>query len=149
MVCPGLAVPPHPPQPCPSPSTDRVVRMIMKMARVARSRKLGILHPAFHMSRYLRTELHKDLPDNVHQLVSGRLGISLTRVADGKNVLVSHFRTKSEVVDVSGGGGWAGSEKGSLPPRPTRDPSSPTLSPCPHCSSTPPLPWAGPRSQER
>lgn len=79
--------------------------MIMKMARVARSRKLGILHPAFHMSRYLRTELHKDLPDNVHQLVSGRLGISLTRVADGKNVLVSHFRTKSEVVDVSGGAG--------------------------------------------
>lgn len=119
MIRSGLAAPHHQPQPCLSPSTDRVVRMIMKMARVARSRKLGILHPAFHISRYLRTELHKDLPDNVHQLVSGRLGISLTRVADGKNVLVSHFRTKSEVVDVSGG---TGPEKGSLPPRPTRGP---------------------------
>nr|XP_012788667.1 unnamed protein product [Sorex araneus] len=78
---------------------DRVVRMIMDLVRTARSRNLGALHPAFHMGRCLREGLRKDLPDDVHRLVSGRLAISLTRVADGRNVLVSRFHSKDEVVD--------------------------------------------------
>ncbi|XP_055962983.1 LOW QUALITY PROTEIN: 1-acylglycerol-3-phosphate O-acyltransferase PNPLA3 [Sorex fumeus] len=78
---------------------DRVVYSILDMVRAARRRNLGTLHPAFHMSRFLRGQLQKNLPDNVHQLVSGRLAISLTRVADGQNVLVSDFHSKDEVVD--------------------------------------------------
>ena len=41
------------------------------------------------------------LPDNAHEIVSGRLFISVTRVSDGKNVLLSEFKTRAMLVDVS------------------------------------------------
>ena len=69
----------------------------------ARSRTLGTLHPSFNMSQYFRDSLHRYLPDNVHQLISGKVGISLTRVSDLENVVVSDFQSKDEVVDVSTG----------------------------------------------
>ncbi|XP_045042828.2 1-acylglycerol-3-phosphate O-acyltransferase PNPLA3 isoform X2 [Desmodus rotundus] len=65
----------------------------------ARSRTLGTLHPSFNMSQYFRDSLHRYLPDNVHQLISGKVGISLTRVSDLENVVVSDFQSKDEVVD--------------------------------------------------
>ncbi|KAJ7329469.1 hypothetical protein JRQ81_015643 [Phrynocephalus forsythii] len=46
----------------------------------------------------MRDGLYKNLPENTHQLISGKLLISLTRVSDGKNVLVSNFKSKEEVV---------------------------------------------------
>lgn len=82
-------------------SLDRTLQFLMDLARKARSRNLGILHPSFNMGKWLHCGLSEHLPDNVHQLISGKLSISLTRVSDGKNVLVSDFRSKEEVVDVS------------------------------------------------
>ncbi|KAH0616399.1 hypothetical protein JD844_027459 [Phrynosoma platyrhinos] len=48
--------------------------------------------------KIIRDGLYKNLPENTHQLISGKLRISLTRVSDGKNVLVSNFNSKEEVV---------------------------------------------------
>ncbi|XP_077025237.1 1-acylglycerol-3-phosphate O-acyltransferase PNPLA3-like [Tamandua tetradactyla] len=72
----------------------------MGLVREARKRNIGILHPSFNVSNYFREKLNKHLPDNIHQLVSGKMCVSLTRVSDGKNVLVSDFKSKEEVVDV-------------------------------------------------
>ena len=71
-----------------------------------RSRNFGILHPAFSLSKCVRDSLNRHLPDNIHQLLSGKMVISLTRVSDGENVLVSEFHSKDEVVDVSGLSGY-------------------------------------------
>ncbi|XP_068959008.1 1-acylglycerol-3-phosphate O-acyltransferase PNPLA3 isoform X2 [Petaurus breviceps papuanus] len=79
-------------------SLDRL-QILMDLARSARKRNLGVLHPSFNMSTYIRDDLNKILPSNAHQLLSGRLVISLTRVSDGKNVLVSDFDSKEEIVD--------------------------------------------------
>uniref|UniRef100_A0A8D2AYU6 Acylglycerol transacylase n=1 Tax=Sciurus vulgaris TaxID=55149 RepID=A0A8D2AYU6_SCIVU len=78
---------------------DRTLQILMDLVRKARSRNLGVLHPSFNMGKCLRDDLQEHLPDNVHQLISGRISISLTRVSDGKNVLVSDFQSKDEVVD--------------------------------------------------
>eukprot|EP00069_Balaena_mysticetus_P011098 bmy_21082T0 len=78
---------------------EQTLQALMDLVRCARSRNIGILHPAFNLSKHLRDGLQRYLPDNVHQLLSGRIVISLTRVADGENVLVSDFRSKDEVVD--------------------------------------------------
>ncbi|XP_057599310.1 1-acylglycerol-3-phosphate O-acyltransferase PNPLA3 [Hippopotamus amphibius kiboko] len=78
---------------------DRILQILMDLARSARSRNIGILHPAFNLSKHLRDGLQRYLPDNVHQLLSGKIVVSLTRVSDGENVLVSDFRSKDEVVD--------------------------------------------------
>ncbi|XP_040847453.1 1-acylglycerol-3-phosphate O-acyltransferase PNPLA3 isoform X1 [Ochotona curzoniae] len=78
---------------------DKTLQILMDLVRQARSRNIGALHPSFNMDRCLRDDLQQHLPPNAHQLVSGKLCISLTRVSDGENVLVSDFQSKQEVVD--------------------------------------------------
>lgn len=43
----------------------------------------------------------KDLPDDVHKRVTGKLFVSLTRVPDGKNVIISEFSSKEHVLQVN------------------------------------------------
>ncbi|XP_045021165.1 1-acylglycerol-3-phosphate O-acyltransferase PNPLA3-like [Bubalus bubalis] len=78
---------------------DQTLQILMDLTRRARSHKLGIIHPGFSLSKHTRDSLQRHLPENIHQLVSGKMVISLTRVPDGKSVLVSDFRSKEEVVD--------------------------------------------------
>ncbi|KAM4883366.1 1-acylglycerol-3-phosphate O-acyltransferase PNPLA3 [Thomomys bottae] len=78
---------------------DRTLMSLVDLVRKARSRNIGALHPSFDLVKNLRDGLHAQLPPNVHQLVSGKMYISLTRVSDGENVLVSDFQSKDEVVD--------------------------------------------------
>uniref|UniRef100_A0A8C3SG79 triacylglycerol lipase n=1 Tax=Chelydra serpentina TaxID=8475 RepID=A0A8C3SG79_CHESE len=67
-------------------------------SKEARKRSLGPLHPSFNVIKIIRDGLFKNLPENTHQLSAGKLCISLTRVSDGKNVLVSNFNSKEEIV---------------------------------------------------
>ncbi|XP_059536878.1 1-acylglycerol-3-phosphate O-acyltransferase PNPLA3-like [Myotis daubentonii] len=78
---------------------DITLKFLTDLVESARSRTMSILHPSFNIVRSLREALHRHLPDNVHQLISGRMCISLTRVSDWENVLVSEFQSKDDVVD--------------------------------------------------
>lgn len=70
------------------------------MATKARSRSLGPLHPSFNLVKILRDALNLTLPDNAHEIASGKLFISLTRVSDRQPVLVSQYDTKEELIQV-------------------------------------------------
>ncbi|XP_032077990.1 patatin-like phospholipase domain-containing protein 2 isoform X2 [Thamnophis elegans] len=48
--------------------------------------------------KIIRDGLCKNLPENSYKLLSGKVSISLTRVSDGENVLISDFNSKEEVV---------------------------------------------------
>ena len=74
---------------------------IIGVAKEARKRFLGPMHPSFNLVKIMRHMLHRTLPPDAHHRATGRLGISLTRVADGENVLVSEFNSTDEVVQVS------------------------------------------------
>lgn len=76
---------------------------MIEVAKEARKRNLGPLHPSFNLVRVIKSGLNRDLPSDAHVLASGRLCVSLTRVADGENVLVSEFSSKEELVQVRGG----------------------------------------------
>uniref|UniRef100_A0ABK0LMA4 Patatin-like phospholipase domain containing 3 n=1 Tax=Rattus norvegicus TaxID=10116 RepID=A0ABK0LMA4_RAT len=78
---------------------DHIMEILMDLVRKARSRNIGTLHPFFNINKCVRDGLQETLPDNVHQIISGKVYISLTRVSDGENVLVSEFHSKDEVVD--------------------------------------------------
>lgn len=78
---------------------------IIEVSKEARKRFLGPLHPSFNLVKTIRGCLLKILPADGHEHASGRLGISLTRVSDGENVIISHFNSKEELVQV--GPGWA------------------------------------------
>ncbi|XP_020838481.1 1-acylglycerol-3-phosphate O-acyltransferase PNPLA3 isoform X2 [Phascolarctos cinereus] len=71
----------------------------MDLVRSARKRNIGVLHPSFNLFTHIRDGLNEILPSNAHKLVSGKVVISLTRVSDGKNVLVSDFDSKEEIID--------------------------------------------------
>ncbi|XP_039619944.1 patatin-like phospholipase domain-containing protein 2 [Polypterus senegalus] len=71
---------------------------IIEVSKEARKRFLGPLHPSFNLVKIMKNHLYQTLPDDAHILASGRLGISLTRVSDGENVMVSEFNTKEELI---------------------------------------------------
>ncbi|XP_076153594.1 patatin-like phospholipase domain containing 3 [Alosa pseudoharengus] len=71
---------------------------VISLAQEARSRNLGPLHPSFNVMKVIRSGLQRNLPDDAHTLASGRLCVSLTRVSDGKNILVSNFNSKEELI---------------------------------------------------
>lgn len=76
---------------------------VIEVAKEARKRNLGPLHPSFNLVKVLKSGLDRDLPSDAHLLASGRLCVSLTRVSDGENVLVSEFNSKEELIQVKGG----------------------------------------------
>ncbi|XP_043083793.1 patatin-like phospholipase domain-containing protein 2 isoform X2 [Puntigrus tetrazona] len=71
---------------------------IIDVAKEARKRFLGPMHPSFNLVKIMRGVMHRVLPPDGHSRASGRLGISLTRVTDGENVLVTHFSSNEELV---------------------------------------------------
>ncbi|XP_037701708.1 1-acylglycerol-3-phosphate O-acyltransferase PNPLA3-like [Choloepus didactylus] len=79
---------------------ESTICMLTNLAQRTRKRKLSIFHPSLSIKKYCREYLLEHLPDNVHQLVSGKLCTSLTRLSDWENVLVSDFQSKDELVDV-------------------------------------------------
>lgn len=74
---------------------------IIEVSKEARKRFLGPLHPSFNLVKTIRGCLLKTLPADCHERASGRLGISLTRVSDGENVIISHFNSKDELIQAN------------------------------------------------
>uniref|UniRef100_A0A8C7AQH2 Patatin like phospholipase domain containing 2 n=1 Tax=Neovison vison TaxID=452646 RepID=A0A8C7AQH2_NEOVI len=74
---------------------------IIEVSKEARKRFLGPLHPSFNLVKTIRGCLVKTLPADSHERASGRLGISLTRVSDGENVIISQFSSKDELIQAN------------------------------------------------
>ncbi|KAL4225553.1 Patatin-like phospholipase domain-containing protein 2 [Mactra antiquata] len=73
-------------------------KFTLRLATKARSFSIGPLHPSFKITKILRDALREVLPDNAHEIASGRLFISLTRVSDRQSVIVSEYSSKEELI---------------------------------------------------
>ncbi|XP_028287258.1 patatin-like phospholipase domain-containing protein 2 isoform X2 [Parambassis ranga] len=73
---------------------------VLTTAKEARKHTLGVFHPTFSLLRTVRDSLQEKLPEDAHLRASGRLCVSLTRLPDGKNVLVSEFGSREELIQV-------------------------------------------------
>ncbi|KAM4881133.1 patatin-like phospholipase domain-containing protein 5 [Thomomys bottae] len=71
---------------------------LLSMVKQVERLSLGPLHPAYAPIEHIRQQLQDHLPSNSHILASQRLGISLTRWPDGRNVIVTHFSTREELI---------------------------------------------------
>lgn len=76
----------------------QVTQDVLRIATLARSKTLGPFSPSFNISKILRDGLTKILPEDAHLKVNGKLHISLTRVYDRKNVIISHFNSREELI---------------------------------------------------
>ncbi|KAM6937022.1 patatin-like phospholipase domain-containing protein 2 [Xenentodon cancila] len=73
---------------------------IMTAAKEIRKHTLGVFHPTFSLLRTVRRSLLEKLPGDAHLRASGKLCVSLTRLADGENVLVSEFASREELIEL-------------------------------------------------
>jgi len=62
---------------------------------------LGPFNPSTNVFHWLKCILHKYLPSDAHCLASGRLGVGLTRLTDGKHLIMSEFQSKEDVIQAS------------------------------------------------
>ena len=77
-----------------------VCHRMMSLAKAARARYLGPLSPGFKINEILLRDMRCGLPVDAHIRASGKLFISLTRVYDGKNVIVSDYKSREELIQV-------------------------------------------------
>ncbi|TKR83291.1 hypothetical protein L596_016911 [Steinernema carpocapsae] len=80
-------------------SISEATRAILTVVTKARERALGALHPSFNLMGLVRENLQRILPEDAHIKCSGRLEVSLTKVATNENVIVDTFETKQELID--------------------------------------------------
>ncbi|XP_034195034.1 brummer isoform X2 [Osmia lignaria lignaria] len=90
---------------------------VLRVAREARQRTLGPFSPSFNVQEILLESLQKFLPNDAHIRVSGKLHVSLTRVYDGKNVIVSQFSSREDLLQALLASAFIPIFSGLLPPR--------------------------------
>ncbi|KAM0725451.1 Patatin-like phospholipase domain-containing protein 2 [Formica fusca] len=96
---------------------EETVNGVLYMAHTARQHALGPLSPHFNVQDILLENLQKILPDDAHIRVNGKLHISLTRVYDRKNVIVSQFNSKEDLLQALLATSFVPLYSGLLPPR--------------------------------
>lgn len=82
---------------------SEVAESVIRLGKRANSLSFGPFHPSFQIVRTVRRAFEKMLPDNAHELASGRLHISLTHVGirGFTNVIISEFYSKEDLIEVS------------------------------------------------
>ncbi|XP_006917475.1 patatin-like phospholipase domain-containing protein 5 [Pteropus alecto] len=79
-------------------SADFCCSSVLGLVQKVEQLSLGIFHPAFNPTEYLKRLLQRSLPPDVHIRASQRVGISLTRWPGGDNVIVTEFASRDEVI---------------------------------------------------
>ncbi|XP_015186461.1 PREDICTED: patatin-like phospholipase domain-containing protein 3 isoform X2 [Polistes dominula] len=90
---------------------------VLRVAQEARQHTLGPFSPSFNVHEILLESLQKFLPEDAHIRVSGKLHISLTRVYDGKNVIVSQYNSREDLLQALLASSFIPFFSGILPPR--------------------------------
>lgn len=90
---------------------------ILRITNLARSfTLLGPLDPRFNLHKCLEEVLRNHLPDDAHERASGRLFISLTRIRDKTNVILSQFQYREQLIKAVLAGCFIPTYSGLLPP---------------------------------
>ncbi|XP_034825208.2 uncharacterized protein [Maniola hyperantus] len=90
---------------------------VLSIVREARAGSLGPFSPSFSIQNLLLEGMQKFIPHDAHKIVSGKLHISLTRVYDGNNVIVSEFETREDLLQALLASCFVPVFSGMLPPR--------------------------------
>uniref|UniRef100_A0A6G1SIN1 triacylglycerol lipase n=1 Tax=Aceria tosichella TaxID=561515 RepID=A0A6G1SIN1_9ACAR len=72
----------------------------LAVAIEARSHTLGPFHPSFDIQASVREALERGLPEDAYLKANGKLHVSLTRVEDGENVIISEFKSNEDLIQV-------------------------------------------------
>ncbi|CAG9856648.1 unnamed protein product [Phyllotreta striolata] len=90
---------------------------VLRVCTEARSRSLGAFSPSFNIHRLLLENLEKFLPEDAHVRCTGKLHVSLTRMHDGKNVVMSQFDSREELIQALLASAFIPIFSGLIPPK--------------------------------
>ena len=79
---------------------EESVQFVMHLASKIHGKFLGPLNPSFDPGRSIRNMFLRNLPKDAYERASGKMHISLTRVSDWKNIVVSEYDSNEDLVDV-------------------------------------------------
>lgn len=97
--------------------TGEMTSDFFRVVNEARSHSLGPFSPSFNIQTCLLEGLQKFLPPDAHERVNGRLHVSLTRSYDGKNIIVSQFNSREDLLQALLCACFIPGFSGILPPR--------------------------------
>lgn len=95
---------------------ETALRNILKIADEIHKRPLGPLNPRFRLGKMLQEGLEQVCPEDIHNLATDKIYISLTRVSDQKNVIVSKFNSKQHFIDAIQASSFVPFYSGIIPP---------------------------------
>lgn len=98
------------------PLTD-MAREVLAVVCKASEKVLGPFHPQFSLNDALHEGLAKVLPDDIHLRATDRLHISVTRLADRKNLIISQFESREHLIDTLLASSYVPLLSGWVPPR--------------------------------
>lgn len=79
--------------------TEEYLRVLNKGLAEVKKSFLGPLSPSCKMVQMMRQFLYDILPEDSYKFATGKLHVSLTRVTDGENVVVSEYTSKEELIE--------------------------------------------------
>ena len=83
---------------CDLPLVD-IARNVVMLAFKAKENMMGSFSPSFSVHEHIKAVFESLLPENVADIVSGKLFVSMTQLRNKKNLLVSEFRDKKDVIE--------------------------------------------------
>lgn len=79
-------------------SISSCMEHVLSMAKDTRKRALGAFTPGTNILIPMAEYIRKHIPENGHEIVSGRLYVSVTNMTTRKNELVSQFDTREDLI---------------------------------------------------
>ncbi|CAL9703096.1 unnamed protein product [Knipowitschia caucasica] len=71
---------------------------MLHFAKQVKTFTLGPLNPSINVLHWLEHILQKYVPKDAHTLASGRLAVAVTRLQDGKHMVITEYHSKEDVV---------------------------------------------------
>ncbi|XP_065199881.1 patatin-like phospholipase domain-containing protein 2 [Planococcus citri] len=93
--------------------TSEMLHIIYEIRR----RPLGPFNPLVNVQTMLRNILINQMPKNAYETLSGRLFISMTRIYDGSNYIVSEFKSNEHLIEVLLASAFVPGFSGFIPPK--------------------------------
>uniref|UniRef100_A0A8C6RK90 Omega-hydroxyceramide transacylase n=1 Tax=Nannospalax galili TaxID=1026970 RepID=A0A8C6RK90_NANGA len=78
---------------------EEYLRVLNKGLAEVKKSFLGPLSPSCKMVQMMRQFLYQALPEDSYKFATGKLHVSLTRLTDGENVVVSEYTSKEELIE--------------------------------------------------
>ncbi|XP_072304672.1 patatin-like phospholipase domain-containing protein 4 [Eucyclogobius newberryi] len=71
---------------------------MLHFAKQVKAFRLGPFNPSINVFHWLEHLLQKYVSDDAHKLACGRLAVAMTRLEDGKHIVITEYHSKEDIV---------------------------------------------------